>query len=348
MKITSPLSIASLVLGLTVSLQPTTLMAQGPLTPPGGPAPTMRTLTQIEPRTPISSAPVTLSIPGSYYLTTNLTVSSGNAITIATNGVTLDLNGFSITSIAPGATGIGILLSGGLRNVTVLNGHIQGGVTNNAGTYNGPGFGYGIMFAVPPPMNVRVAGVSVSGCLFDGIDLGTNDTTVVEGCTVRTVGNIGISAAMVKNSVALGCGGYGINGKQVSDSRGESVGVVAGILADIAQNCYGSSQSGYGLYAYRTAQNCYGYSTNSHGLFGGSAQNCYGESGGDGFGLDSYMANNCRGYTVSGIGLRCINGVATACFGSSTSSLGLSARIGIGSIGVGTPPDSVLYKYNMP
>jgi hypothetical protein len=42
-------------------------LAQGSLTPPpGAPAPTMKTLDQIEARTPISSAPFTISAPGSY------------------------------------------------------------------------------------------------------------------------------------------------------------------------------------------------------------------------------------------------------------------------------------------
>src|SRR5260370_272164 len=46
---------------------------QGNLTPPGTPGPTMKTLTQIEPRTPINSVPFNLALPGSYYLVTNLT-----------------------------------------------------------------------------------------------------------------------------------------------------------------------------------------------------------------------------------------------------------------------------------
>ena len=41
---------------------------------------------------------VTISQPGSYYLTRNLTVSSGDGINITTIGVTLDLNGFTIRS----------------------------------------------------------------------------------------------------------------------------------------------------------------------------------------------------------------------------------------------------------
>jgi len=37
--------------------------AQGPLTPSGAPEPTMNTLGQVEPRTPISSLPYTIDQP---------------------------------------------------------------------------------------------------------------------------------------------------------------------------------------------------------------------------------------------------------------------------------------------
>ena len=73
---------AAIALLLTCNLQPPALLAQGSLTPPGPPALTMKTLQQVEPRVPISSAPFTISQPGSYYLTTNLTVSGGDAITL--------------------------------------------------------------------------------------------------------------------------------------------------------------------------------------------------------------------------------------------------------------------------
>jgi hypothetical protein len=81
-----------------LTIQPA--FAQGSLTPPGAPAPTMKTLAQIEPRTPIASLPFTITNAGSYYLTTNLVGTSGtNGITIASGNVTLDLEGFALLGV---------------------------------------------------------------------------------------------------------------------------------------------------------------------------------------------------------------------------------------------------------
>jgi hypothetical protein len=292
------LVLLALALLATLNPQLSTVFAQGSLTPPGAPAPTMKTLAQIEPRTSISSAPFTISVPGSYYLTTNLTVSSGNAITIAANGVTLDLNGFTIASTAASAAGTGIFMNSGLSDLTIFNGHIRGGVTNNgSGVYGGSGFGYGIYGNLM--QNTRVSGVSVSGCLYDGIYLGTGDSTVVESCTVQTVGSYGIAASTIKASVAKDCGGNGISGDQVADCRGECTGSGTGLYATTAQNCYGQSSSGTGLFA-STAQNCYGYSSSGIGLWSSDiAIGCRGYSY-SGTGLNAYIANSCRGTTSTG------------------------------------------------
>jgi len=268
-------NMAALALLATLNSQLSTAFAQGSLTPPGSPAPTMKTADQIEPRTPISSAPYTITNSGSYYLTTNLT-GYGDAITIATNGVTLDLNGFTIySSYNWGATGSGILLKSGLSDITIINGHICGGITNNgSGVYSGNGFGYGILYLGNPPANVVVSKVSVAGVYVDGINVGTGNATVVDACTVTTVGFHGITASIIKSSVATDCGYDAIDGDQVIDCRGISTGGANGISASAtAQNCYGKSSIGIGLVS-SIAIGCIGYSTSGIGLQATIANSC--------------------------------------------------------------------------
>jgi len=102
-------------------------LAQGSLTPPGAPAPTMKTLNQVEPRTPIASAPYTISQPGSYYLTANLT-NTGHGVVITANGVTLDLMGFTLSGDG-GTSDYGVFLdrttNSAIRNVVVRNGIVR-------------------------------------------------------------------------------------------------------------------------------------------------------------------------------------------------------------------------------
>ena len=85
------IKLATLALLLLIVHSPlSTTFSQGALTPPGAPAPTMKTLAQIEPRMPISSLTYIISAPGSYYLTTNLTCIGGsaNGINISSSDVT--------------------------------------------------------------------------------------------------------------------------------------------------------------------------------------------------------------------------------------------------------------------
>ena len=197
-------------------------------------------------------------------------------------------------------------------NITILDGFIQGGVTNNgSGVYNGTGFQHGIYYPstyngqsfVGYPANTRVVNVSVSGCLGNGIYLNYVDSTVVESCTVRTVGSSGICASVVKNSAALDCGSTGIFGFVVSDCRGQSAG-------------------GYGVYG-TTALNCYGTSTTGYGISAYDAQNCNG-SGPSAYGVSAYTAQACSGYSLNSIGLYAYN-LATSCFGQTSGSTALYA-----------------------
>ena len=119
---------------LTVSFFVTpSAWSQGSLTPPGAPAPTMKTLAQVQPGTPIAFAPVTLTQPGAYYLTTNL----AGTVTIAAHHVTLDLMGFSIVS----ASGNAIGQSGVRSNLVVRGGSLSApigtGIDFSAGGANG-------------------------------------------------------------------------------------------------------------------------------------------------------------------------------------------------------------------
>ncbi|MEI7900111.1 MAG: hypothetical protein WCK89_07650 [bacterium] len=304
--------VAALLLLLTLNPQFSSCFAQGSLTPPGAPAPTMKTLDQLEPRTPISSGPYTIAVPGSYCLTANITVSTNDAITIAANNVTLDLGGFTISSTAASATGYGIKLSNGSRDITISNGHIRGGVTNDGtGNYSGSGFAFGIggeSFDGPlAAVNVLVSRVSVCGCLYVGIMFNQRNSTVVEFCTATTAGMYGISASTVKSCAAIDCGRCGIGGDQVSDCFGEcnlDDTEAKGVAGNTVLNCQGlAEKKGSGVEA-MLAQNCYGFSKGGVGVGAVTAENCYGYSGGSGaYGISASIAHNCHGLSYTNIGL---------------------------------------------
>jgi hypothetical protein len=100
------------------------------LTPPGAPAPMMKSLAQIEPRTDVLTLTgdvdnlYIITRPGSYYLTTNIVAVGGKSgIQISSSDVSLDLNGFSmIGSGAPRAIYSGVTCN----RIRVRNGHISG------------------------------------------------------------------------------------------------------------------------------------------------------------------------------------------------------------------------------
>jgi hypothetical protein len=275
----------------------------------------MKTLTQIEPRRPISSAPFTINTPGSYYLTQSITVGGGNAITISSDDVALDLNGFTISSTANPAAGSGVLLNGTRTNIAIRNGRIKGQVTFDGSAYSGAGFLRGISGNATPLKNIAAVDLAVSGCQDEGIDLGSSYSSTVVRCVVHTVGGIGIIAGAVHLCSAQECGGSGILAKTASDSIGVSAAAGNGVEAHTVSNCSGESLSGAGIQAV-------------------NASNCRGVSLGGGIGLSATMASNCRGQSDSGLGLFAT--AASNCSGLSTSGTGLSATTASNCVGSST------------
>lgn len=108
----------------------------GPLTPPAGAVTsTGRTLTEIEPRIPISLATAppgstganfVIAQPGSYYLTGSVTGQAGrNGIVIRANNVSIDLLGFTVQGVS--GSGDGIVVEGNNRSgITITNGYVNG------------------------------------------------------------------------------------------------------------------------------------------------------------------------------------------------------------------------------
>lgn len=208
---------------------------QGSLTPPGAPAPTMKSLYQIEPRTPVGTATTPgnflaqfiINQPGAYYLTTNIFGESGKrGIQIEAGDVTLDLNGFSLIGHSNALHGIYFPFPA-TTNFTLRNGIIRG--------WSG---GTGVQFF---GVNGTFEQLTVSANN-EGIRCG--DGSQVRGCTVNDNIRSGIIVAGAGCSILQNtCAGN----NTVNDSSSGGI-VVSGSGNRIEGNhVRGSAAAGYGI-----------------------------------------------------------------------------------------------------
>ncbi len=280
------------------------IFGQGSLTPPGSPAPTMKTLEQVEPRTPITNLPVTISQPGSYYVTTNLT-GSPSGITIAADGVTLDLMGFELVG---GGGGAGVSVSGVRTNIAIRNGrlrnwswgvlaqsafsgifeHLQANANGFSGILVGSN---SIIRSCIARSNVAGIGIfagqgsTVKDCVAQGSSIGSGkgiwvgEGSTVSGCAVQSNGT-GIQAepgSTIKDCTALGSTFYGIqlaHGCTVANSTvagSGSDGILAASGCTI-QDCTVVSNGNYGVNSTGagTIRGCTARSNTAGGINAGS------------------------------------------------------------------------------
>jgi len=181
--------------------------------------------------------PVTISQPGSYRLTGNLTVSDLNttAIQISADFVTLDLNGFSIVGPAVCTT----------RPITACP-------PSGAGT--GIEAASQVSTGQPPagPRGVRVLNGSVRGMGLFGILL-RDAGSYVERITADGNAGTGILAGSVFQSAATQNGSFGIIANTVRDSTSSQNvgdGIILGVVGPsggVASGNVSSQNGGFGI-----------------------------------------------------------------------------------------------------
>lgn len=127
----SPQTLAVVAL-LAAAALPHLLLAQGSLTPPGAPAVSMKTLSQVEPRIPIDTVASAgtgrygITAPGSYYLTSDISRgASACVIEIQASNVTIDLNGFRIVETTGPSPIIRIERAAQRSNIVIKNGTVE-------------------------------------------------------------------------------------------------------------------------------------------------------------------------------------------------------------------------------
>lgn len=268
---------------------------QGSLTPPGAPAPTMKTLAQLDAQIsrngekridvatlpPDGSSQYVISTPGSYYLSGNLTGENGkNCISIEADDVTLDLNGFALIGVNGSLTAIDMELP--LRNVRISNGSIQ--LWNIAGIH--------CASASNSQFDHLRIWQSVSGliCGSDNIiseviaeeNDGGGGIIVGDRCTVRTC-NVSDSDPEVGIRTGSGCT------VTASTSAGNGIGFYLGTNSTII-GCTASSNAGLGISASDncTLKECNASKNGSNGIL--VTRNC------------QVVSNTAVGNAASGIG----------------------------------------------
>lgn len=214
----------------------------GELTPPPGPiAPTMKTLDQVEARIPISSLPLEITTPGSYYFTSNLTMSSDAAygLKISAENVAVDLNGYALIG-----AGLGVGFNPGITTTGTADGFsIQNGTIRSCS---------GSAIALFSANRIRVERVRVTGNGGSGIQAG--EAAFVSECTIDLNGSgfaasVGYASQLLNNRISLNlvgidaADGSRIIGNTCKDHSGSGIQFSGACMVE-GNTCSGNASAG--------------------------------------------------------------------------------------------------------
>ena len=209
-----------------------------PLGPPGSDAAKMKSLNQLEPRTPITTLPFAVTNSGAYYLMgTLIGTNAADGIIIFRDDVQVDLRGFSLIGV-PGSSN-GIMVGNSCHNISIHDGVVRG--------WGASGIAAGM--AHESEIN------SVTAFTNDGDGIVMGDNALVTSCGAFKNKGTGIRTSVggtVTDSKVRDNGGAGIVVDSMSrvlqsSANRNGTGGIAGNLYCVVRNCVAAENLGHGI-----------------------------------------------------------------------------------------------------